>query len=387
MSGRIALICNPGNRRAAFFRDACVRVGHPEPLILPWINVLRDDFPLHEHLQGACALRIESAGEDFEVERRLICLGSGTSQVENLWPWISAADAGNLEEDPGRVRLQRQWYHGWFSALGIIQSAADVSGVPIMNEPLDIAVAFDKAATQELLHDAGVPIAKNLGICRDFQDLHNRMSEAGLSRVFLKPCHSSSASGVIALETDGRNRWQATTSAVFSGNQHVHNSLRLEKLKDLSQIRERVDAICQERAMAERWIPKASIGGRTYDLRILVIAGQAAHVVVRTSRSPITNLHLGNQRGDADAVRTQLGEAKWLAAMRTAEAAAVCFSRCHYLAVDLMVDSSFRRFVVAEVNAFGDLLPKVLWNGMDTYEAELRAWAQAPPQHLTARSP
>lgn len=387
MSGRIALICNPENRRAAFFRNACIRLGHPEPLILSWIDILRDDFPLHEHLKEADSLRIESPGEDFKVERRMICLGSGTSQAEDRWSWITATDAGNLEDDPGRLRLQRQWYHGWVSVLRTIRSTADDAGVPIMNDPLEIAVAFDKAATQKLLHDGNVPIARNLGICTGFHDLHERMREAGLSRVFLKPCHGSSASGVIALDTDGRNRWQATTSAVFSENRHLYNSLRLEKLKDLLQIRERVDAICQQRAMAERWIPKASIGGRTYDLRILVIAGQAAHVVVRTSHTPITNLHLGNQRGDVDAVRTQLGKAKWLAAMDTAETAASCFPKCHYLAVDLMVDSSLKRFVVAEVNAFGDLLPNVLWNGKDTYEAELMAWNQIPRRHLTVRSP
>lgn len=105
-----------------------------------------------------------------------------------------------------------------------------------------------------------------------------------------------------------------------------------------------------------------------------MIGGNARHVVVRTSRSPITNLHLGNKRGDPEAVRKQLGESKWAVALRTAETAAACFLGCHYLAVDLMVDSALRGFVVAEVNAFGDLLPGILWNGMNPCEAELQEW-------------
>lgn len=374
MSRPIALIANPENRRAASFSDACRRCGLTDPLVLPWSEVLRDDFPLQKRLAGAGGLRIESAGENFEVERRLIGLGCDAARAENAWSWMTAGDVEVLENWHGRLRLQRQWYHGWLAALSKIDAAARACGVAMMNAPSEIAVAFDKASTQSRLRAAGVPVAPDLGICGNFADLQSRMRESGMNRVFLKPCHSSSASGVVALATDGRDRWQATTSAVLSESGSLHNSLRLQTLRDLQRIRLLVDAVCRERALAERWIPKASVGGRTYDLRILVIGGKAAHVVVRTSRSPITNLHLGNDRGDPEAVRNQLGEGKWQAAMRSAETAAACFPGCHYLAVDLMVDSALRRFVVAEVNAFGDLLPGILWNGMSPCEAELRAW-------------
>ena len=374
MTRPLVLIANPENRRAAFFREACVRLSLPEPLVLPWRDVLRDDFPLEDRLSGAGGLRIDSPGENFDVERLLIRLGSPAAQDENEWTWISAEDSELLEDDPGRVRLQRQWYHGWSAALAKLESAARLCGVKPMNPPHEIAVAFDKFATQSRLASAGVPVARNLGICRNFEELHGRMREQRMHRVFVKPCHSSSASGVIALANDGGERWQATTSAIWSAPGHLHNSLRLQTLRDMPGIRRLVDAVCKERALAERWIPKASIGGRAYDLRVLVIGGQAAHVVVRTSRSPLTNLHLGNARGDPDAVRAQLGSTGWDAAMQTAENAAACFPGCLYLAVDLMVDSSLRRFVVAEVNAFGDLLPNVLWNGWSPCEAEIRAW-------------
>ncbi|MES2922954.1 MAG: STM4014 family protein [Verrucomicrobiota bacterium] len=377
MAGPFALIANPENRRAAYFSEACQSRGLPEPVLLPWAEVLRDDFPLRKRLAEAGALRIESPGENFAVERQMIGLGSDAAREEPTWPSISREAAAALEEDHGRLRLQRQWYHGWLLALAKIESAASSCELAVMNSPSEIAVAFDKAATQFRLLEAGVPIAPNLGICRDFADLRSRMREAGMNRVFLKPCHGSSASGIVALETDGRDRWQATTSAVLTEHSQgvrLHNSLHLQRVRDTARIRQLVDAICRERALAERWIPKASIEGRTYDLRILVIAGLAAHVVVRTSRSPITNLHLGNERGNPDVVRARLGEFKWAAALQTAEAAGACFPGCHYLAVDLMVDSALRRFVVAEVNAFGDLLPRVLWNGMTSWEAELEAW-------------
>jgi len=352
-------------------------------MVLPWAEVLRADFPLADALSKAGGLRLESPGENFGVERRLIELGAREAEREGIWPWLSAEAAAGLMEDHGRLRWQRQWYHGWVAALNGIGEAARAAGVPVMNEPEDIAVMFDKAATQTRLAAAGVPVATGLGICRDFGDLRERMLDTGMKRVFLKPCHSSSASGVVALRTDGRGRWQAVTSAVMEGEGggiRVRNSLRLSTLREEVSIRALVDALARERLMAEEWIPKDSLHGRTYDLRVLVIAGRACHVVVRGSFSPLTNLHLGNARGDPEALRARLGPQRWEEAMKVAEKAAGAFSACHYAGVDLMVDSCRRHFVVAEVNAFGDLLPRVLWNGMDTWEAELQLWPGTNPE-------
>lgn len=371
---RFALIANPENRRVNYFVDACLRCGLEQPNVLAWQDVLRDSYPLEEMLADSSALRIESPGENFAAERELLRLGSAEAQEEAQWPWISATAAIDLAEDHGRLRFQRQWYHGWKKALAKIQSAANL---PIMNRPEEIGVLFDKQETQARLANAGLPVARQLGICLDFQDLRQRMADQKTRRVFLKPCHSSSASGIVALQTDGGNRWQATSSAVMRDSPdgiRLYNALQLQRSEDLPTISRLVNAVCLERALAEQWFPKASIGGRSYDLRIMVIDGTATHVVVRTSRSPITNLHLGNARGDPTVVRQSLGEGKWAEAISLAEQAAHCFPGCHYVAIDLMVSINRQSFCIAEANAFGDLLPRVLWNGMETYEAELRIW-------------
>ena len=117
--------------------------------------------------------------------------------------------------------------------------------------------------------------------------------------------------------------------------------------------------------------------GRTFDLRILVIAGDPRHGVVRTSHSPITNLHLGNARGDLDTVKRALGRERWEKALGVAASAARCYPKCHYVAVDLMIGTGFDRLAVAEVNAFGDLIPNVASEGDDTYTAELRSFVKS----------
>jgi len=138
-----------------------------------------------------------------------------------------------------------------------------------------------------------------------------------------------------------------------------------------------IDALCRHRVHVEQWLPKAGFDNRTFDLRVVVIAGRACHTVARLSRSPMTNLHLLNERGDQDAVRERVGWPAWEAAMRNFELAMECFPGSLYAGIDLLFTPGHRRHVVIEVNAFGDLLPGVLWRGQETYATELRAMAGA----------
>ncbi|MEH2327422.1 MAG: hypothetical protein V7K32_28470 [Nostoc sp.] len=44
-----------------------------------------------------------------------------------------------------------------------------------------------------------------------------------------------------------------------------------------------------------------------------------------------------------------------------------------YCGVDLLILPDWKTHVILEINAFGDLLPGILWNGMDTYTSGVKA--------------
>lgn len=361
---KFTLICNPENRRATYFDEACERLGLPSPEVVSWETLLgAETIPEF----STDAIRIESPGENWIVERRLIERGGGPL---------------GLAEDHGRVRCQVPWFRGWQTTLDEI--AARNQSIRFMNEPAEIAAMFDKPVAQERLARAGVPVPQFLCAVESFAQLRDVMESNRVRRVFLKPSHSSSASGIVALQLASDGRAIAITPAEMERDPvtdelRLYNSLRLRTYRDLGEIAALVDALAAERLFAERWFPKGSIDHRTFDLRVLVIGGRTRHVVIRTSQSPITNLHLGNSRGDAGAVKAKLGEAGWDRAMGICQSAAGCFPGCHYVAVDLMIGTDFSRFAVAEVNAFGDLIPNVTSEGDDTYTAELRSFLDAQP--------
>jgi hypothetical protein len=184
----------------------------------------------------------------------------------------------------------------------------------------------------------------------------------------------------VGYETDGvRERATTTVEVVREGGElRLYNSRRVRVYQARAGIVELIDALCRHGVHVEEWLPKAGFGGRVFDLRVVVIRRRARHVVVRGSRSPITNLHLLNERGDVQALRARMGSVAWKAAMVTCERAKGCFPNSLYAGLDLVIAPDFRRHAVVEVNAFGDLLPGVLSEGQDTYEAELRALLPAP---------
>ncbi|MEQ9065602.1 MAG: hypothetical protein RLO18_02700, partial [Gimesia chilikensis] len=105
----------------------------------------------------------------------------------------------------------------------------------------------------------------------------------------------------------------------------------------------------------------------------VVITGQARHTVVRESRSPLTNLHLGNRRGDGERLQELLGPERWRALMEVCEQAAGVYPESFQVGVDLLLTPGFRQALILELNAFGDLLPGILWEGEETYQSEINS--------------
>jgi hypothetical protein len=376
---RFAVVGNPGSRRVNLFRAAVLAAGGPEPTVLAWRDVLRGD-PAAAPPPGTL-VRVDSPGEDAEVDR-----------------WLRGAALG-AGWDPARVEGGAAWYGRFTTAIGeLARSAAAVPGCVLLAAPDEIAVMFDKRRAHARLTAAGIPVPRALDQGGEpvagWADLRERLAAARLPRVFVKPAHGSSASGVVALELGSRGRARATTSAELApgpdaGGGHVlFNSLRVRHYTREADLRALFDTLAREPLHVERWLPKATHHGRAADLRVVVTAGRATHVVARTSRHPMTNLHLGGARGDLALVREAVGPA-WPDLLDTCERTAALFPGSLNVGIDVLPAIGWRRHAVGEVNAFGDLLPGLTGlpdgpaDGLDTYAAFVAAAPRHPaiPRH------
>jgi hypothetical protein len=376
-SRRVVLVGVPASRRTELFQAALARAGAPPALVVPYTELLGGRASLPDLVLPGTLVRIDSPGRDFETELTLLQAGADAEDEEGDYARASRVKLGALEFERGRILWPRQWYLGFRSALRMLEGQLLASPAhQLMNSPAEVALMFDKPACHRRLREGCVPVPKGLGTPDSFDELRDAMRAQGCARVFVKLAHGSSASGVVAYQTDGsRHRATTTVEVVRRGGQTLlYNSRRVRTHGDATEIAALIDELCRHRVQVERWFPKAGIGGRTFDLRVLVVAGRARQTVVRLSRHPLTNLHLLNGRGSVEAVASRMGGSAWAFALRACECALeTAFPRSLYAGVDLAVAPDFRRHAVLEVNAFGDLLPGVLDEGLDTYAAELSA--------------
>nr|WP_323450492.1 STM4014 family protein [Streptomyces sp. YSPA8] len=373
-SAGIALVGIPGGRRVTLFQDAARAAGLPAVRVVPWIEVLRG----RARFRPGERVRIDSPGEDPRVDRELRGV-----------------------DDPTRVEGTARWYRRFVEGLDRVAAAAADAGAVLLDDPRALAVLFDKRLCHGALREAGVAVPDSptsgpgAPVPGGWAEVRSLAEASGLRRMFVKPAHGSSASGVLAVETASRGRVQATTSVARDGHGRLFNSLRVRRCTGEHEVAALVDALAPDGLHIERWLPKAGQGGRSADLRVVVVGGRATHAVVRTSVFPMTNLHLGGARGDLPAALAAIEAAggSWPEALRLCERAAGRFPGASRVGVDLLPHRRWRRFAVGEVNAFGDLLPGLTGlpgggaEGLDTYGAQIAALLRAPDHPSAAIAP
>lgn len=198
----VSIVGNPENRRVTLFSEDARRLGW-KVQVVPWEQLLSTPEQAWPMLIASPVIRIESPGENRAVEQQLIARGASSQ---------SAGDSVRFSGEYGRIEQTEFWYAGFCDVLQKLKrmNEVDLHG-RWMNPPDDIMVMFDKRQCQSLLRSRGVSIPEVLGFVESWEALVRLMDDTEAHRVFVKLPHSSSASGVIALQRNGQ-RWVARTS-------------------------------------------------------------------------------------------------------------------------------------------------------------------------------
>ena len=359
MATQFTLLATQGSKRVRLMQAARAQLRLPPAQVLEWRDWLAQPALLHGALRQPGIFKIEPPGDDAAAHRLL--LQAGCRLLER--PPVAAPAHGEL-------LAMDAWFAGFTSAMASL--AAQLAALPqarVLNAPGDICRMTDKLACQRHLGAHGVPIPDLLGPVQGYEHLQALLHEHQLDRVYLKPRYGSSASGVVAYRRNKAGRQQATTSAALQhgdGAARLFNVKRMARYETTADIAALVDALAAQELYAEAWLNKPRCGDSHYDLRVVTVAGQPAHRVARIGQHMMTNLHLDNRRGDASGL---LSATDLAALEQTAALAARAFPASHVTGYDLVVRHGQAH--VLEANAFGDLLPGLLWQGADTYATQL----------------
>ena len=355
---RLAVVGNPDNRRVELLRAAAASLRFAaEPRVVPWLDVLQG----RAAFEAGEIVRIDSPGEDAEVTRLL----RGEAEPVDMY----------------RVEGTRAWYEGFVAALEKLQAEIQSAGAVALASAEETAIAFDKARTNALLAERGIPVPEAIPGVVDYATLRTALREHDCQHAHVKIRHGSSASGVVAVSARGEGLWATTSTELhrIPTGYELYNSLKMRHYRHDRELTALFDRLAADGLHVERTVRLMFVSGRYIDLRLVTVGGKVTHVVGRAGDRPITNLHLGGLRIPAAQIRAKLGEAGWQQVIDVAERTAACFPDSHCLGIDVLPDLRGGAAYVGEVNAYGDLLPNLLGlpgtlgEGVDTYTAQLRS--------------
>lgn len=373
VSKKWLILGNPDNRRVKFFLSALNQSGESSAVVVSYKQFIANPLSLTERLTANTILRIESPGEDSQVEKLLTLIGAKQCPALDL-------DKFNAQNnDYGEIFYPNLFHSGFKSILNALMSIPSIThyhkfeGPFVLNSVNDITLMFDKSICHSYLQERGINLPGTITGIYSFDELLTAMDEHHYHRVFIKLRHASSASGCIALAINFKTKKMiayTTIELVDNGDKvRLFNSLKPKIYHDIVSIRRIIDTLAQYGLQIEQWVPKPVLnGGYTYDLRVIVVGQSVKHIVARLSKQPITNLHLGNLRQSISDL--PLSENDKLLIKTLAVDVSYCFPDSSYLGVDIALPKNSKP-VVIEVNAFGDLLPNLEYMGLNTYETEI----------------
>lgn len=350
---RYVIVADPDSLRCRFFiREleeywaASGRV--PEIHVLDWRQLCEPEFGVWDPAtiipDQRSLLRIESPARDLDVVKSLLQCGQ-ISRGEKVREWPELID--------GWIAPQQLLFSGLTTGLERLADATSSSTSvvnPYLNE--DVLSLFDKNRTSSILRNHGLPTPDSFAVDGSFSELVQQLSKNCWESAFVKLSNGSCASGIMALASSGL----AGITTVQEIEGQFYNSYRVRTVEG-DELRSIASFILMQGATIQRAIAKMTVGGRNFDVRVVVMGRRVIATVFRVSGHPMTNLHLGGRRGDPGQCRARIPQRHWLDAMDVCVEAASLF-RVPCVGVDIAFDRRTNKPAILEVNAFGDFFPR-----------------------------
>ena len=349
-------IGSPDSRRVKFW-EAALQQYNCSHQVITYQQIIEGDF---SKIIEPTTIRLTSTGEDFELEKIIMGMGG-------------YSDAHLLSFQKGLIYPNDSWYKGFCVLLKKIEGFVSKNPlVKTINSSAAVELTFHKLKCQQFLNQKNISTPKMiLERVVDYDSLIEKMETENIRQVFIKPYHGSSASGVMALrQSKGR---QMLYTTIYLQNDKMYNHLKLQKYNSLSEIKTIINKMVPSGLLVEEWIRKKTFQEKSVDFRILVINGKAAFTVPRMSPHFITNLHLGNEKGNLEEVEKEWGSDVIKKAKDLAVRAVNEIGGLFYAGVDVAISQKEKPYVL-EVNVFGDMLLNISKDGLNTYEYELKEW-------------
>lgn len=300
---------------------------------------------------------------------------AGCQAAVTFVDWSEVADAdlsgGVVKIDPPSYCTSNLFdMNGQVGAYRSGLKQLEYCGSDFLNTPAGIGSVLDKYKCKKTLMDNGIPSTEMIaGNIYTTGQLAEAMERRRTYSVFIKPVVCSGAAGVCAYrKIPGSAKEVVHTSCCVRDGELV-NTKRMYRLEDRGKIRELLQSVLSLGVVVERWHPKASFRGKSYDLRVVWQFGRIEFMVARQSGGPITNLHLNNSPLDWRALA--LPERTLADIDCLCREAMKLFPGLRAAGIDVLLEQGTLRPRIIEINGQGDLIYQDIFNENNIYRRQI----------------
>lgn len=254
--------------------------------------------------------------------------------------------------------------------LDFLRGMQKTSGV-FLNSPDTIITLLNKKQCKLQLQKQGVSTTYMVDCdIGSVDELISVLSEKHLYSVFVKPIWCSGAAGVVALRMHPRTKKLTAYTSCILKDDILINTKKIRYMTDNSDIQKLLREVLKLGVIVERWIPKDTLCGKSYDLRVVCQFDRIEYVVVRQSDAPITNLHLNNQALSFEKLALKKEQRQKIE--RLCLDAMGQFDGLRMAGIDILIDKNSKEPYIIEMNGQGDLIYQDIYNENRIYEEQLK---------------
>jgi len=336
MKSKFLLMGDTKGKRINTFVDCLKHMDITDYKIISWKDVIEDSSIIQKDLSSNTIIKIEPPEKDLYIYKSFLKKGISKGILNN-----KDIEKINFEKCP--IVAPGQWYEGvrevFLEIENILNHNRNVFSMINIEESL---IMMDKERTYNFLSgkEKNFNLPEKLKSYKSYEQFKNDTGDRSL-KCFMKLRHGSGSEGVIAYSNNKRLNEEC-----------IYTSLAYSKDEDIFFSTYKVNYI-----------------DKVYDTRAIVIDNKVEYLLSRLSRTPITNLHLKNERKESK----EFMDTKTIDIIENASKGVMnLFENSFMAGIDVVMSKKNKPYII-DVNPFGDLLHHLIGTDKNIYYKEIKS--------------
>ena len=286
---------------------------------------------------------------------------------------FSKDDMNKINYNENIIVSPKSWFKGiekTFQVIDkLIKENKDVLSMCDLKEAL---IMMDKRKTYGFLEGKGKSyyLSEKMPEYQNYDEFYEE-NKGNFIKCFIKLRYGSGSTGVIAYSNNPKIKEEKIFTSLNytkeNGNKTFFSTYNVRSYTEKNIIRDMVNWVIENGAHIEKWIPKLVYEKKGFDTRAFVLDKKSEYLLSRFSSSPITNLHLKNERKESEEF---LEKDETEIIKKASEEVMSLFSKSLYSGIDIVLTNNLKPYVI-DVNPFGDLFHNLIGTDKNVHYREI----------------